>query len=210
MLQYVEGIYAHSGTFNVSKSTPAGTFTESIAVEHQGRAATVHESVVFAANSGSSQTSSQSFTITDKSTPGSPDFVVDVTNANFVFELSLAHPYVINDPPLTVSYYVEPLPNGGFGSTSASPWYACGETWSLFSNSPPLQASWSGPYSYWDLCIDYNFFIGGTMTLSDTGGYYYSTSSVSYTGSYDSGHYDVGTTATASMGWSYVEIVGYP
>lgn len=215
ILQYVETVYAHSGTFTVNKSTSAGTFTETITVNHKGNAANVQETVVFAASSGSSellyQGGSQNFSITDKSAPGNPDYIVNVPSHNLVVELNQKDSFVINpDAPLTVSYYVY-WPNGGSASTSASPWYTCGNTWSLSSSDPPLTASWNGPYYFWDLCVDYNFFWSGTLTMSDTSGFGYSSSSVSYSGSYNSYHYTWwGEEATVSMGWSYVEIVPYP
>ena len=208
-LQYVEAVYSHSGTFTVTKTAPAGIFTETITVDHHANNASVLEIVVFTTIGGSSETLSQNFTITNKSAGGSPDYVVHVPSANFVAELTLAQSYsVINDPPLQVSFYVNPR-SGGYGSTSASPWSACGATWSLSASSPPLEADWSRPYSFWDLCIDYNFFWSGSLAMSDTGGFHYS-SYPSYTGEYNSWHYDGGTTATVSMGWSYVEIVTPP
>lgn len=186
VLQFVETVYAHSGSFTMTKSALSGTLTNTITVDHHGDTASVQERAVIAANGGSSQTLSQSFTITDKSTNDIPDYVVDVPSANLTVELTPTNSYFIIDPTLSVSYYVNPT-NGGYASTSTSPSWACGASWSLDSSSPPLSADWSGPHGFLYLCFDPASYWYGTLSMSDTGGFAWS-GPESYSGSYVSYH----------------------
>ena len=163
ILQFVESVYADSGTVTRTVSTAYVTVTEQFTVNHYGNVAEVQE-VVTPANSGS-QPFSQNFTITHKSTSKSPDYVVNVPKVHYKFELNSSDPYGPNSPspdstvglifltmgandvpqtrPQFTAYNITPQPSQCFGA-----W-----TWQLVVYTYPSGAYWNGPYLFAEYCV---------------------------------------------------------
>lgn len=178
LLQFIESVYAVSGTVTRTVSTAYVTVTEQFTVNHHGNSANVQE-VVTQANSGS-QAFSQTFTITPKSTSKGPDYDIVVPGVHYSFDVNSTDPNGPNSPspdstvglifltmgandipqtrPQFTAYNIYPQPSQCFGA-----W-----TWSLVAYAYPSGADWNGPYLFAEYCVFPAVFTGFSGYIYDT------------------------------------------
>jgi hypothetical protein len=217
ILQFVESVYAVQGTVNQNVTTPLALVTEHITVNHHGSVAYVQEMVIQTMNNGSSKAFPQNFTITDKSTSSSLDYIVHVPSVDYTFELKSADP----GGPGSVS----PAAGGGldfigvnfgvpqtdqtqqWGPSTYNGGCFGGSTWKISGYTFPFMIDWNGPYSFFSYCIDYAWFdtFSGSVTDSNFG--FHWQFGGSYSGSFGTLDFNFPTTFSGQVTWTYYLLV---